>query len=178
VELIVQAPHSHFDLRTGDLARDALLAAPIRGAMWNTTHRYRATPDERPEDPVHPADVCDQPASAFQAWSLAAAAARPARVVQLHGFAQGPAAAVLSSGDADRPPVHLTDAVAAALGEPIAVYGVDTATLGGARNVLASALPGRFLHLELAPHARARLADDPGALTDLIEAIGAASWSP
>jgi hypothetical protein len=175
VELVVQAPHSHFDLRTGALARDGLLGAPVRGAMWNTTHRYRAIEGERPEDPVHPADVATQPASLFQAWSVAAAAVRPVRFVQLHGFGRGPGDAVLSSGDAARPPTALAPTVAAEVGA-VSVYGVDAAVLGGTENVLGRALPGRFLHLELGADARARLAAAPDRLAALLRALGEAAW--
>jgi hypothetical protein len=96
--LVLQAPHTLYDEDTEALTLQMFVGTDARGLMWNTVHRYRATPDERPQDRLHPADVAHQPASLFQTWTLVSTAVWPdARVLQLHGFAgtsdgDGPAA--------------------------------------------------------------------------------------
>lgn len=174
VELVVQAPHSHYDLGTGALALDVLVRADVRGVMWSTVHRYGALPGERPEATIHPADVCAQPGSTFQAWSMAVAATRPVRVVQLHGFGRGEADVILSSGDPDAPPEGAARVTEALVG-PTSVFGVDTSELGATGNALGRALaPGRFLHVELSPGARERLRGE--AVAALVDALGEVVW--
>lgn len=186
-ELVVQAPHALHDVATDELARHALVGGAARVLMLNTVHRYRALPDERPADPVHPADVTRQPTSAFHTVALAWSAAVPvARTVQLHGYGEGHTAAlvVLSSGDETRPPRALEAPVAAALGVDVAaveVFGSDGRTLGGTQNVLARALlaapVARFVHVELARDVRERLSTDAAAATAFLRALGSAPWT-
>lgn len=186
LDVIAQAPHAFYDLDTGDIVRAAFVFGGLRGVMWNTVHRYRATPGELPEDPVHPADVAHQPTALFQTWTLAALAVSPGlRVVQLHGFATSTstADAVLSSGSADRPPVDLREVAGAALvpeAPVVRIFGDDTDVLGGTTNVQARALvplrPARFVHVELSPRARKALAADPTRAVRFLVGLGSASW--
>lgn len=148
-----------------------------RAAMWATHHRFRARPGELREDPVHPADVSAEPGSLFQAMTLAIASADlDLRVVQVHGYAAASARgldAVVSSGDRRAPPLAVGERLDAVL-ERVGVYGLDTAELGGTRNVqgrLLARWPGRFLHLELAPSTRVRLADDAVARATITSAL-------
>lgn len=185
--LLVQAPHSLFDLGTDDMAFAAFAEGGVRGAMWNTVHRYRALPGERPEDKVHPADVTHTSTSAWQSFTLAWTASDPAvRILQIHGFdaARSEATAIASTGVADAPPAAVRAPIARALGVPeaeVLVYGIDAHDLGGTRNVQARGLGvtphPRFLHLELSRTVRDRLARDPAASVSLARAIAEASWS-
>lgn len=187
-ELVVQAPHGLYDLDTDTIAFAAVALGEVRGGMWNTVHRYRATPDERPEDRVHPADVCHQATSTFQTATLAWALAEPeVRFVQLHGFdaRRNDAAAVLSTGRPDRPPKALREPLAVALAlapTDVEVYGVDASDLGGTRNVqalaLASSAAPRFLHVELARGLRERLAKDADLAVAVVRTITTTSWAP
>jgi hypothetical protein len=170
--LLVQAPHTLYDEDTEALSLQMFVGTDARGLMWNTVHRYRATPAERPQDRLHPADVAHQPASLFQTWTLVATTVFPdSRVLQLHGFAgttdgDGPAAeadvslatgavtttedaprytAILSSGFAHLPPTRAASLVSAhlgALGRGVRVFGVDTELLGATTNAQARALVG------------------------------------
>lgn len=167
-ELIVQAPHAFHDLQTAPLALAAFLGTGARGAMFNSVHRYRAEPDERPEDEVHPADVTRQPASDFHTLTLTWTAVRPeSRVVQLHGFGDDltDADVVLSTTAADTGADGAAAALTAALPDHrVATWGVDVHVLGGTTNALAPSLgrAGRLLHVELSRELRRTLARDPG----------------
>lgn len=158
-----QAPHPRYDLHTGDLVLAWFTEGDARAAMWATHHRFRARPGEVRQDAVHPADVSAEPGSLFQAMTLALALGDPdLRFVQIHGYAASTVPgieAVVSSGEATRPPARVGARIAEVVGE-VAVYGEDTRDLGGTRNVqghLLARWPGRFLHLELSPGARDRL---------------------
>ncbi len=173
----LQAPHGRYDLGTGELLVALFATSTARAAQWNTVHRYRAVPGERPADPVHPADVAHQPGSLFHAATLGLAAADPQlRVVQLHGFAKGRVEAelVLSSGDASRPP-EAAGLAAAGVGG-VALFGRDVQTLGGTTNAQARALPGRFLHVEMSADLRERLATSDEQLAALWTAVAGPWW--
>lgn len=181
-EVVVQAPHSRHDLKTDDIARHALDAG-VRGIMWNLVHRYRALPDELPSDAVHPADVTRHATSGFHTLSLAWAASVPeGRVLQIHGFGgdRDGAAAILSSGDATRPPEAARAPTEAAGIAPVKVYGVDIRQLGATRNVLGRALLRaprlRFLHVELDRPTRDALAADRARSASWIRALVEVPW--
>lgn len=188
----LQAPHSFFDERTGGIVRMLFVESQARFAFWNTVHRYRATPDERIEDPVHPADVAHEPGSLFHAATLGAAAGDPLlRFVQIHGFESGkvPFDAVLSAGPVSdvapnpgepdgKAPVALAQALEPVLGR-VGVHGKDTDRYGALRNVQGTALarrgPGRFLHIELAAEVRVRLRNDPAVRAAFLDSL-ARAW--
>jgi hypothetical protein len=81
-------------------------------------------------------------------------------------------AAVVSTGDAARPPIAAAGALSP-LG-PIAAFGKDTDELGATHNVQGRALARspvpRFLHVELSPDARALLRTQIDARVALIHA--------
>src|SRR5690606_19084745 len=128
-------------------------------------------PGERPEDPVHPADVCHQPGSLFQTVTLALTATRAElRVVQVHGYGGEPTHVdlVVSTGRPDRPPRGLREIVATTLGvhpTRVGVFPDDVDVLGGTTNAAARQLAARaprFLHLELSRDLREVLRASPG----------------
>jgi hypothetical protein len=181
LDLVWQAPHPRFDLHTGDLVLTWFRESRSRAAMWATHHRFRATAGEVREDPVHPADVAAEPGSLFQAMTVAVAVADPdLRFVQVHGYAAASAPgleAIVSTGDAGRPPNRLEAPLEGLLGE-VGIYGDGTLELGGTRNVQGRMLarwPGRFLHLELSPAARDRLRSDV-ALRSSVTRVLEAGW--
>ncbi len=181
-DLVWQAPHAFFDLRTRDIARLIFAEGDARAVMWSTVHRYRATPGERPEDPVHPADVTREHGSLFQAATVALAAGRPElRFVQLHGFYAStmPWDAVISHGDREDRPAGLAEALEPVLGR-VALYGRDVDDLGGTINVQGRILAAwpvpRFVHLELDPEHREALEDDPTMRADLARVLLEVPW--
>lgn len=156
-----QAPHALHDLHTRTLALDAFEATHARAVMLSTVHRYRASVEETPSDPVHPADVTRQPGSLFHALGLGLLEGDDAlRVVQLHGFADRPDLPfdlVASPGRTPwaGPPPQWPEPLRAAR------YGIEVHELGGTQNVQGHAFPHRFLHLELSATLRRSLLDDP-----------------
>jgi hypothetical protein len=178
-----QAPHALYDLSTGDIALQLFLESGARAVMWNTVHRYRALPAEKSGDPVHPADVTREFGSLFHAATVGLASGDVTlRFLQLHGYAQRsdfPWHAVVSTGDADRPPEALAKALTPVLGSAGA-YGADVDILGGTANVQAKALRAwsepRFLHFELSPAARRSLAEDPEMRGALLSALAQTQW--
>jgi hypothetical protein len=189
-DVLVQAPHSFFDLDTADLARTMFVDRQVRGVMWNTVHRYRATPDEQPEDALHPADVAHQPASLYQTWTLAATKAWPSlRVVQLHGFAGGASVGdvILSSGIEGVTPLAAAARLTGRLGPledgafaAVQVFGVDTDLLGATTNAQARALAGgageSFLHVELSRDVRAWLRADAARADAFLDVVLEGPW--
>ncbi len=176
-----QAPHALYEAPSRRIARDLFLETGARATMWNTVHRYRATPEESPDDEVHPADVTREHGSLFQAATIGLAAGDPdLRFVQIHGFAREnlPWDAVASFGIEGPPADRLAEALVPVLGR-VAAWGSDVDELGGTVNVQGRALARvghRFLHLELSAASRALLAEDPGRRAALADAV-AASWN-
>ncbi|MFO7567070.1 MAG: hypothetical protein R6X02_30780 [Enhygromyxa sp.] len=175
-ELLLQAPHSRFDRRTGALALQLLLegdAEAVRAVFINSAHRYRKADGsrvklERPE--ANPADAAHNPEHPLARATARVLASRELVLVQLHGFARSTAAGdpdlIVSSG-AERPSRASTATVVrlrAALPEhPCGHHGVDTDRLGAHRNVQGHAARARercFVHLELSEGLRVRLLDD------------------
>jgi hypothetical protein len=177
-ERVLQAPHAHFDVGTGELALQLLLAQPtrFRGLFTNTLHRYMQADGHKERRDFNPADVCHNDAHAFVAATAGAVAALGVvEVIQLHGYGEEQAAAVrpelwaiVSNGDAERGVPRVTE-VATALtqgfDEPIARFPEDVAELGGTTNVIGRrvrAAPGAsFLHLELSSDFRQALRRHP-----------------
>lgn len=176
-----QAPHAFFDLQTGAIVRRIFAETDARAAMWNTIHRYRAMPGERPEDPVNPADVTRETGSLFHAATVGLAVGNPdLRFLQVHGFAQDlDLEGVVSTGNAEDPPTAVAQALTPVIG-PTGAFGADTDRLGATRNVQGQMLaefPGRrFLHLELSREIRASLTADADLRRALVEALGEAGW--
>lgn len=180
--IVLQAPHSMFDLRTESIVRKLFAETRVRAAFWNTVHRYRATKDERPEDEVHPADVAHEFGSLFHGATVGASLGDPSlRFVQVHGFGNSAIKfdGIVSSGDADFAPVKVTAALSKQFGK-IAAFGEDTVDLGATTNVQGQALaksgPGRFLHLELSASTREKLDEDPAARAAFMDAVKGPWW--
>lgn len=179
-DLVWQAPHPFFDLKTGNITLRLFEESGARAGMWATYHRFRAEDDEVRLDSVHPADVSAEPGSLFQAMTAGLAAGdRQLRFVQVHGFAQKTARkwrAVVSSGDTREPLEQVGARLSSVLGS-VGVYGVDDLPLGATLNAQGRLLPpGRFLHLELNPEVRAKLRNVRKFRAALSDAILAGPW--
>ncbi len=166
-DVIVQAPHSFFDLKTGRLGRELFRDLEARVLMLNTLHRYKSRKGETPNDAEHPADVAHNDASLYQAVTVGILEAAPRSLfVQLHGFeaANRGLDVLLSDG---RPDGQIMAPAMLASWQPeklvVAVYGPGQPKLGGLTNVQGRAIrarSGRFLHVEMSPTVRSRLIED------------------
>jgi hypothetical protein len=163
VDVLVQAPHTFFDVGTLDLACALAGRAHARGLFIDTAHRYLAAP--RALDGSFPADVAHEDNSLFQAATAGMVEAHDAlRVVQLHGFAprDNDAAVILSDGGVAASPLVLRvrARLGAVIGAPVLAYPDDTTALGATRNVqgiLTRAAGREFLHVELGAELRREL---------------------
>jgi hypothetical protein len=174
-EILLQAPHSFYDLGTGAIVAKLFERLPIRGAFFNSAHRYGGpgiAEEERP-DPLP--DLAHQAHSLFQAATLGSTEAVDSmRVVQIHGFATREGeAAVLTTGSALQPG-HIEQALRTQLSGLFLELGpvVSAAArpeLSGRKNVQGQVLSGRspFLHLELSKATRDHLLEEPKILEDL-----------
>lgn len=177
VNLVIQAPHSYFDLNTGKLATLLFFESQVRGLFLNTIHRYQSEPGEKKEDPVHPADVAHEPGSWFHAATVGAALGLSSlRFVQLHGFEQRKSRSqlILSSGLRNHPPRILSQGLNAHFA-PLETFGMNGKILGATTNVQQQALnqmrPGRFVHLEMTRPLREKLIDSVELRKHLLEAL-------
>jgi hypothetical protein len=179
MELILQAPHRFFDEGTGTIARFGFERVAIRGMYFNTAHRYAASQGRAVKSSA--SDVAHDPRSHFSALTLAAAHAfSMPTFVQLHGFSADSTAAeigaVVSAGQsgnagAARRVVELL----ATIGIVARFYPDDVKVLGGTENVqgrILSGQPARFVHLEMCPALRERLArsDEAGSFVEALVA--------
>ncbi len=174
--LMIQAPHQYYDLRTGTIARHLFLESPAVAAAWNTFHRYHR----------NDSDLVHIPDSYLHALSRAFADLySEGRILQLHGFSRANretpagrrAEAILSDGS-DYPPenlARLTECLSQSLGIRALLYPRDVRELGATTNTLAADLRRRgfdgFVHLELDPGLRKRLASDAGARKLLVQCV-------
>ena len=174
--LMIQAPHQYYDLRTGTIARHLFLESPAVAAAWNTFHRYH----RNDSDLVHIND------SYLHALSRAFADLySDGRILQLHGFSRSKretkagrrAEAILSDGS-DYPPenlARLTECLSQNLGIRALLYPRDVRELGATTNTVAADLRRRgfdgFVHLELDPGLRKRLARDVDARKLLVQCV-------
>jgi hypothetical protein len=184
--VLVEAPHTFFDVGTLPIALAAFDAGRCRALLINTVHRYasrRGDVDTGSDDDDGGvvSDVAHAPSSFFlAAHRVLLGSAPPLRTVQLHGFAddKAPGADLILSASGTGGPV---DAVATrlreVLGEGVRRYPQDVRILGGTKNVQAAAsreAAAPFLHVEMSRSLRDRLVND----ADLRRRVGAALVSP
>lgn len=187
-EIVIQAPHSFFDLRTADLAGQLMSAGNFRGFFFSTVHRHYLLPGATCSNQVDPADVAHVTNSFFYKLTTHYLTDVPmGTIIQLHGMdnaelaAQG-IGAVLSSGG--EPPSEQVIALDAALGDTLAgetvgVYPVDVDLYGATLNIqgrwVRSTDRGHFLHVEMSPTMRASLLVDPVERQRFADALLAAA---
>jgi hypothetical protein len=163
--LCVQAPHTFFDERTGEIAL-ALFAQTRATALFvNTVHRY--APSAAGEGA---ADVAHAERSVFQEATLGLLAASPLPIVQVHGFGEREhfppdVSAVVSDGlktrPAGAPVIRFRAALAKQMRGHVLLFGVDASELGATTNVQGRAVHragATFLHVELSREIRSSAA--------------------
>lgn len=183
-EMIVQAPHSYFDLRTGEVAERVFESMEVRGLFFNTLHRYRPFPEASKKAAVDPSDLAHSTDSYFHMLSVEYLSAVPdGMLVQLHGYAHDSLeergiGVVLSDGT-DSPSATVR-ALRARFGDQfaghrVALYPEETRLYGATSNAQANWVNtfgrGRFIHVELSPELRSQLATDDQWLHDLVEVL-------
>jgi hypothetical protein len=161
--VMLQAPHSFFDLDTDEIALGLFLSGRCRVCFWNSVHRRVA-------------DLADEEMSFLNALTAAFAQSFPhGRTVQLHGFYDDrrhprfdrPFALIISQGT-DNPTSGFLMLAQAVRRECVpfetAVYPVDIRELGGTlnrqREVLLEEGNENFVHLEMSPGFRSAVLDD------------------
>jgi len=198
--LVIQVPHSFFDEDT--LAIGLALSARARALFVNTVHRYPGgvlpaggVDDEEAGDPAagspgpaSPADLAHQTESVWQVMTASALQHLPGlTVVQVHGFADRPAAAPFDADMVVSPSIvragkaeagaQVTRLRAALPGARVALYPRDARVLGGTTNAQARLLAKQpqavFLHLEIARSLRRKLATNAALRADFVKAV----WS-
>ena len=194
-EIVLQAPHSFFDVGTGEIALETFLRAgeQARALFVNTLHRHMQADGRKEHLAYDPADVAhnrDHPFS--RATQGIALAYEDLLVVQIHGFGQSreiegvPAAEVVtSSGDPEQSGAHalrVQQELQNRLDVAVARFPEDTRSLGATTNMQKAALEGYpgadFLHLELSKDLRSRLRADSGLLDAFVAGLLAAASPP
>ncbi len=187
VEVLVEAPHTFFDIGTLPIARVAFERSRARALLVNTVHRYRAQAPASggdDEESSSASDVAHAERSFFLFAHEELTRALPrASAVQFHGFAAAKApgvAAIVSASTTSGPAAQVAAAMRAVAGAPSAVrlFPDEVRILGGTTNVEAAASrrAGRaFVHVELASDAREQLQRDRALLERTVAAIVAAA---
>ncbi len=176
VELLLQAPHSRFDKRTGHIALRMLLedrSGATRALFINSTHRFRqpdGSRDRRKPASKNLADAAHNPQHPFARTTARLLERHELSVVQLHGFSRGAAAGdpdiIVSTGTTRPHPASI--ATLAQLRSRLPEYsgghfGVDTDRLGAQQNIqgqTARATGRCFVHIELSGELRVKLLND------------------
>lgn len=169
--VLVEAPHTFFDMGTLPIALAAFDAGRCRALLVNTVHRHAAgggdTGAGEDDGGGFVSDVAHAPSSFFLAAHRALLGLAPApATVQIHGFADqnAPGAGVILSAAGSSAPLDgVADRLRAVVGDGVRRYPAEVSVLGGLKNVqaVASRTAGApFLHVEISRTLRDRLAGD------------------
>jgi len=168
--LAFETPHAKNDVHTGIIGLRLFQAGTARVLAASTITRHRA-------DMAHLDDTF------FQAFTLAFAEVCPTGlVVQLHGFESENhnhvAADVLASAGIQSPGAwffEVVEKLKQATAVRVLAYPRDTKVLGGTTNSQGKALNQtadcRFLHLEITPELRERMARDPELRRAILDSV-------
>jgi hypothetical protein len=168
--LAFETPHARNDVHTGIIGLRLFQAGTARVLAASTITRHRA-------DMAHLEDTF------FQAFTLAFAEACPTGlVVQLHGFESGNHnnidADILASAGTQSPGawfLEMVDKLRHLSGVRVLGYPRDTKVLGGTTNSQGKALNQtphcRFLHLEITPELRERMARDQELRRAILDSV-------
>jgi len=162
--LVIQAPHSYFDLNTAGISYKIFRESKARWLMTNSLHRYRSYENESADNSFHPADVAHNPNSLFQAIVKGIFSVAPKLIfLQFHGFdsAWRNTDVVLSDG-------HLQNQIWSQklkqywqpLNFKVMIFGTEIQDLGGTSNSQSRFLKangGHFLHVEMSGALRKKL---------------------
>lgn len=168
--LAFEAPHARNDIHTGIIGLRLFQAGKARVLAASTITRHRA-------------DMAHLDNTYFQAFTRAFAEACPTGlVVQLHGFETGNhkkiGADILASAGTRAPQPwfgEVVDRLKQATAMRVLAFPRDTKVLGALLNVQGKELNQtphcRFLHLEMTPELRERLARDPELRRSVLECL-------
>lgn len=184
-ELILEAPHSYFDLGSGRLAVSLFFSGGdrVRALFVNTLHRWTQTDGAREFREQNPADVTDNRQHLFTVATLAAAAeVDEPEILQVHGFdntsVPGSPDAIISAGQPDSSSPRstaLSKRLRDQLGLNAARFPEDTKSLGATTNVqnlgLRDVFASSFIHAELSLPLRKSKADNPELYAKLVDAL-------
>ena len=174
-KLLLQAPHSFKDERTGEIVVNLMLKSKFTAAAWNTVPRYYAESGRKID-----ADMAHLDQTYFLAFSRAFAQQyKGAPVMQVHGFAQkkrrsgsGKNADMVISSGTSNPTATVLNMAACFKNQltPNAfVYPSEVRELGGTTNSIGNALRqlgnAGFVHIEMSAELRQQAIEDP-AFTD------------
>jgi hypothetical protein len=178
-EILLQAPHSFYDLGSGAIQSRLFEELPVRAAFFNSAHRYGG-PGLKKEERLTPSpDLAHRPHTLFQAATLGLSEAlNDLVVIQLHGFRsrQGESV-VITAGSALQPTQierslhHRLQSVFGEIG-PV-VTGAARPELAATGNLQGQILSSQsaFLHLELSKPAREKLLADASLMAALGQSI-------
>jgi hypothetical protein len=168
--LALEAPHARNDVHTGLIGLRLFQAGTARALAASTITRYRA-------------DMAHLDNTYFQAFTRAFAEACPTGlVVQFHGFESGNhknvGADILASAGTRSPQPwfeEVVDGLKQATAMRVLAFPRDTKILGAMLNAQGKELNRtghcRFLHLEMTPALRERLARDPELRRAILESL-------
>ena len=183
-EVILQAPHSYYDIHTGEITEAIFQQTDARAFFFNSLHRYRGATRLLAGNETHPSDLSHDTTSYFQAILTEYLTHRPdALVVQFHGYDRDSlrdrrVGVVLSDGS-DNPADHVRSAGGRLDGTvadwKVAIYGEETDDYGATANAQGQWIRrfdhGRFLHVEMLREVRDRLEEGGPELEAVGEAI-------
>ena len=185
-DVIVEAPHTFYDLGTLDIARAIFEKKQCRALVINTVHRYRGKDVKGDDDDGgSPSDVAHVEHSFFQiAHEELSRTFAHSPVVQIHGFAdsKAPGAAIVSASGTNGPASGVARSLKQSSVLPtVLLYPDDVKVLGGMTNMQArwSAKNGRgFVHIELSASTRERLRRESAFSDSFADALLAGATSP
>ncbi|MCA1623208.1 MAG: hypothetical protein LC768_10755 [Acidobacteria bacterium] len=175
---VLMAPHTFFDVGTGDIALSAFASTSAFVLMTNTFHRYAGSCEQRRD--VFGTDFAHrQDNFYFSAFNVLLQEFKEITFVQFHGFTREAKDkrpelsedAILSSGCGNTNNKAdlraLSDNLSQLLPDfKIGVYGESVENLGATKNVHACAVMdkksagAKFVHLEMSEELRQQLRDD------------------
>ena len=175
-DLVIQAPHSFYDLRSGEIAAELFARSGARALFFNSAHRFGGPGDAGEPEAENPPDVAHRPYSLFQAasYGMLLGLERP-EVVQVHGYrSRDGEHAVVSRGRALQSSKAVEEVIELlAEHELQGVTGREMSELAGRKNVQGMLIGdrGTFLHLELSREARDLMMERDELLDDLAELL-------
>lgn len=161
--LLLQAPHSMGDFKTGEIVVKMFVEGSATAACWSTSPRVTVCGTSC-------SDLTHRSNSLFQAMTIAFACVYPeSRIAQIHGFSPSDrvtppgrnAGVIVASGLGE--PTVTTSLVATELAEEewkaeVRIYGSNVFELGAIKNAQKESLVGLhypgFVHLEFSPENR------------------------
>lgn len=192
VSILLQAPHAHFDKKTGSISAQIFfnpvggeVRKEIHGLFASSLHRYQIAPGKRLRSPDSPADPCHNPGHLYAAVTESIlSVGKRITVVQLHGFAEGTNErakqrgtndAIISAGTEISS--DTSSAVAKSLvdsGFQILRFAEDIKHLGGTKNLqykAAQAAGEEFVHIEMSKNFREKLQKHEAVQASLASAL-------